>query len=161
MSDIFQVTGCRCQGMGSGGLQRWPLRSWVCPMQNTAASSQLQQSHCRVQLIPSAMYVAPLGNKFKGKVPYGSVRTEKNSVRTSSADTKDTKEGGGGCTPEAAAEIPLQPMEDAVVELISTLQTLESLCWNSLILKDCSPWNDRLEQSEQEGIFLKSNPFCP
>lgn len=82
MSDIFQVTVCQCQGMGSGGLQRWPLWSWVCHMQNTGASIQLQQSHCRAQLIPSAMYVAPLGNIFKGKVPYGSVRTEKNSVRT-------------------------------------------------------------------------------
>lgn len=76
-------------------------------------------------------------------------------------DTKDTEEGVGGCVPGAGAEIPLQPMEDTMVELISTLQTLESPCWNSLILKDCSPWNDRLEQGEQEGIFLKSNPFCP
>ncbi|GAB0176467.1 AN1-type zinc finger protein 5-like [Grus japonensis] len=47
------------------------------------------------------------------------------SKRNNSADTQVNEEGGGGGAPGAKAEIPLQPMEKAMVRQVVSLQPME------------------------------------
>ena len=64
----WNVSVCSVHGsVGSGGLQGRPLSEEArdCPVLDMVISSQLQWTHCRTQLSPSAKLVVPLGNVFK------------------------------------------------------------------------------------------------
>jgi len=46
-------------------------------------------------------------------------------VRNNSADTKVSKEGGGGGAPGARAEIPLEPVKNSMVRQTAPLQSMK------------------------------------
>ncbi|GAB0208746.1 epimerase family protein SDR39U1 [Grus japonensis] len=60
--------------------------------------------------------------------------------RNNCADTKVSEEGGGGGAPGTGAEIPLQPVEKAMVRQAVPLQPMEDDGMMMEQIFPCSPW---------------------
>lgn len=107
------------------------------PMPNTAGFGQIQLTHHKAQLSPSAEVGVPLEKVFRKTQ---NTRQRGGGSRKSEQGQRRRKVGGAsGAGAEIALEktmkkqiVPLQPMEDLMLEQVNTLRELwlmESPCW--------------------------------
>lgn len=92
-------------------------------------------------------------NIFKKGQKHQTEAEGKKKVGNSNANTKVREEGRGGVSPNARADIPLQPLEETMPKHISTLQHTEDPIREQLDVscRNCDLWRNHTEAD----FFLK------